>query len=67
VILMRPEVSLTKTDLQRLRQKAQEKTHFGPEINHDDCPDCPPGVIMSDGKQVQLPEPDLPQFSSGEQ
>ena len=66
VILMRPEVSLTQTDLQRLRQKASEKTHFGPELNQDDCPDCPPGVIMQDGKQVQLPAPDLPEFPSGE-
>jgi general secretion pathway protein D len=65
VILMRPEVSLTKTDLQRLRQKAQEKTHFGPEIDQDDCPDCPPGVIMNDGKEVQLPAPDLPEFPTG--
>ena len=67
VILMRPEVSLTKTDLQRLREKAEEKTHFGPEIDQDDCPDCPPGVIMNDGKQVRLPEPDLPQFSNGDE
>jgi general secretion pathway protein D len=67
VILMRPEVSLTKTDLQRLRQKAEEKTHFGPEIDQDDCPDCPPGVIRNDGKEVQLPAPDLPQFSEGEE
>jgi general secretion pathway protein D len=56
IILMRPEVSLTKLDLQRLRQKASDKTHFGPEINEDDCPDCPPRAI--EGKQ--LPEPDLP-------
>ena len=41
IILMRPEVSLTKLDLVRLRQKTSEKTHFGPEIDQDDCPDCP--------------------------
>lgn len=67
VILMRPEVSLTKLDLQRLRQKVQEKTHFGPELNQDDCPDCPPGVIMQDGKEMQLPAPDLPQFPAGDE
>jgi general secretion pathway protein D len=55
IILMRPEVSLTKLDLYRLRQKGEDKTHFGPELEQDDCPDCPkPG----DGKQ--LPPPDVP-------
>jgi type II secretion system protein D len=57
IILMRPEVALTKLDLYRLRQKSSEKTHFGPELEQDDCPDCPkPG----DGKQLDLPAPDLP-------
>ncbi len=55
IILMRPEVSLSKLDLYRLRQKNQDRTHFGPELEQDDCPDCPPVV---DGKQ--LPPPDLP-------
>jgi general secretion pathway protein D len=55
IILMRPEVALTKLDLYRLRQKSEERTHFGPELEQDDCPDCPkPG----DGKQ--LPPPDVP-------
>jgi type II secretion system protein D len=55
VILMRPEVSLTKLDLYRLRQKSESRFHFGPELEQDDCPDCPkPG----DGKQ--LPPPDVP-------
>jgi type II secretion system protein D len=55
IILMRPEVSLTKLDLYRLRQKAEDRTHFGPELEQEDCPDCPkPG----DGKQ--LPPPDVP-------
>ncbi len=55
IILMRPEVSLTKLDLYRLRQKSEDKTHFGPELEQDDCPDCPkPG----DGKE--LPPPDVP-------
>jgi general secretion pathway protein D len=55
IILMRPEVSLTKLDLYRLRQKNEDRTHFGPELDQDDCPDCPP---LADGKQ--LPPPDLP-------
>jgi general secretion pathway protein D len=55
IILMRPEVSLTKLDLYRLRQKNEDRTHFGPELEQDDCPDCPPQL---DGKQ--LPPPDLP-------
>jgi type II secretion system protein D len=55
IILMRPEVSLTKLDLHRLRQKTQDRTHFGPELEQDDCPDCPKG---GDGKQ--LPPPDVP-------
>ena len=56
IILMRPEVTLTKLDLYRLRQKSGEHTHFGPEIDQGDCPDCPPAE--GDGKQ--LPAPDLP-------
>jgi type II secretory pathway component GspD/PulD (secretin) len=57
IVLMRPEVALTKFDLYRLRQKIEDKTHMGPELDQDDCPDCPrPG----DGKQLELPAPDLP-------
>ena len=57
IVLMRPEVALTKLDIYRLRQKNEEKTHFGPELDQDDCPDCPkPG----EDKQIQLPGPDLP-------
>jgi type II secretion system protein D len=59
VILMRPEVSLTKVDLQRLRQKNEDKTHFGPEIDQDDCPDCPVPLPTED-KEIVLPGPDLP-------
>jgi type II secretion system protein D len=55
IILMRPEVSLTKLDLYRLRQKHEDRTHFGPEMEQDDCPDCPK---KGDGKQ--LPPPDVP-------
>lgn len=57
IILMRPEVSLTKFDVERLRQKASDKTHFGPELEQDDCPDCPPGVNGKD-----LTPPDLPEL-----
>jgi type II secretory pathway component GspD/PulD (secretin) len=56
IILMRPEVTLTKLDLYRLRQKSGEHTHFGPEIDQGDCPDCPSQV----GEDKQLPPPDLP-------
>jgi type II secretory pathway component GspD/PulD (secretin) len=57
IILMRPEVALTKLDLYRLRQKTEERTHMGPELNQDDCPDCPKA---GDGKQFELTAPDLP-------
>jgi len=56
IVLMRPEVSLTKLDLMRLKLKNTEKTHFGPEIEQDDCPECPPRA----GEDKQLPMPDLP-------
>lgn len=55
IVLMRPEVTLTKLDLLRLREKQEGKTHFGAELDQNDCPDCPP---VLDGKQ--LPAPDLP-------
>lgn len=55
LILMRPEVSLTKLDLYRLRQKTEDRNHFGPELEQEDCPDCPK---TRDGKQ--LPPPDVP-------
>ncbi len=59
VILMRPEVALTKLDLHRLRQKNSEKTHFGPELETDDCPDCPKPLPTED-KEIVLPAPDMP-------
>jgi type II secretion system protein D len=55
IVLMRPEVTLTKLESHHLRQKMEDETHFGPELEQDDCPDCPP---LIDGKQ--LPPPDLP-------
>jgi len=57
IVLMRPEVALTKLDLYRLRQKTEDKTHFGPELEQDDCPDCPK---PTEDKQIVLPNPDLP-------
>jgi general secretion pathway protein D len=59
VILMCPEVTLTKLDLYRLRQKWENKhTHFGPELDQAECPDCP---RVETGKQIDLPPPDLPE------
>ena len=57
IILMRPEVTLTKLDAYRLRQKTEDRTHFGPDIDQDDCPDCPK---VEAGKQLPLPPPDIP-------
>ena len=57
IILMHPEVSLTKLDAYRLRQKAENRMHFGPELDQDDCPDCPK---VEKGKQLTLPPPDIP-------
>src|SRR5881392_2210022 len=58
VILMCPEVTLTKLDLYRLRQKWENThTHFGPELDQAECPDCPK---VETGKQLNLPPPDLP-------
>jgi type II secretory pathway component GspD/PulD (secretin) len=59
IILMCPQVTLTKLDLYRLREKTEDNTHFGPELDQGDCPDCPPRA--NEGKQLeQLPPPDLP-------
>jgi type II secretion system protein D len=57
IILMRPEVALTKLDLYRLRQKNEDRTHFGPELEQDDCPEC---AKVEAGKQLTLPPPDIP-------
>jgi general secretion pathway protein D len=57
IILMRPEVTLTKLDAYRLRQKQEDNTHFGPELEQDDCPECP---RPREGKQFTLPPPDIP-------
>jgi type II secretory pathway component GspD/PulD (secretin) len=58
IILMCPEVTFTKLDLYRLRQKWENtNTHFGPELDQAECPDCPK---VEGGKQLPLPPPDLP-------
>jgi type II secretion system protein D len=57
IILMRPQVTLSKLDLYRLRVKHEDRTHFGPEIDQDDCPDCPPR--LGEDKQI-VPLPELP-------
>jgi len=59
IILMCPEVTFTKLDLYRLRQKWENtNTHFGPELDQAECPDCPK---VETGKQINLPPPDLPE------
>jgi general secretion pathway protein D len=58
IILMCPEVTLTKLDAYRLRQKWENNnTHFGPELDQAECPDCPK---TDEGKQINLPPPDFP-------
>jgi general secretion pathway protein D len=56
IILMCPEVTLTKLDLYRLRQKWEDNTHFGPELDQGACPDCPP----QPGSDKQLQPIDIP-------
>ena len=57
VILMCPQVTLTKLDSFRLRQKWENNTHFGPELDQAECPECPKSET---GKQLTLPPPDIP-------
>ena len=58
IILMCPEVTFTKLDLFRLRQKWEDtNTHFGPDLDQSECPDCPK---VENGKQTTLPPPDFP-------
>jgi len=57
IILMCPQVTLTKLDAYRLRQKYEDTTHFGPELDQNECPDCPK---TQTGKQLALPPPDIP-------
>ena len=55
IILMCPQVTLTKLDLYRLRQRSEERTHFGAELDQETCVDCP-----QPSSEKQLPPPDLP-------
>src|SRR5438552_1644623 len=57
IILMCPQVSLTKLDAYRLRQRWEDTTHFGPELDQNECPDC---TKVEGGKQLPLPPPDIP-------
>ena len=59
IILMCPQVTLTKLDQYRLRQRWENvNTHFGPDLDESECPDCPK---TRDGKQLTLPPPDIPE------
>jgi type II secretory pathway component GspD/PulD (secretin) len=59
IILMCPQVTLSKLDSYRLRQRWENTfTHFGPDLDQNECPDCPK---TQDGKQVTLPPPDIPE------
>lgn len=57
IVLMCPQVTLTKLDLYRLRQKWENYSHFGPEVDQAECADCPK---TETGKQLSLPPPDIP-------
>ncbi|HET9857755.1 MAG TPA: hypothetical protein VFP99_07945, partial [Chthoniobacterales bacterium] len=56
IILMCPEVTMTNLELHKLREKIEDHTHFGPELDQGYCPDCPPKATQ----EKQLPPPDLP-------
>jgi general secretion pathway protein D len=58
IILMCPQVTFTKLDAYRLRQKWEDTTHFGPDLDQNECPDCPK---TKEGKQLTLPPPDIPE------
>jgi len=58
VILMCPQVTLTKLDAYRLRQRYENTTHFGADLDQNECPDCPK---TPEGKQLTLPPPDIPE------
>ena len=58
VILMCPQVTLTKLDQYRLRQRWENTTHFGADLDQNECPDCPK---TQEGKQLTLPPPDIPE------
>jgi general secretion pathway protein D len=58
VILMCPQVTLTKLEAYRLRQRYENMTHFGADLDQNECPDCPK---TQEGKQLTLPPPDIPE------
>jgi general secretion pathway protein D len=58
IILMCPQVTLTKLDAYRLRQRWEDTTHFGADLDQNECPDCPK---TREGKQLTLPPPDIPE------
>jgi type II secretion system protein D len=59
IILMCPQVTLTKLESYKLRQRWENTyTHFGAELDQNECPDCPK---TQDGKQLALPPPDIPE------
>ena len=60
IILMCPEVTMTNLELHKLREKIEDHTHFGPEIDQGYCPDCPPRTTEEKQLPQQLPPPDLP-------
>jgi hypothetical protein len=55
---MCPQVTLTKLDQYRLRQRWENTTHFGADLDQNECPDCPK---TREGKQLTLPPPDIPE------
>jgi type II secretory pathway component GspD/PulD (secretin) len=58
IILMCPQVTLTKLDQYRLRQRYEDNLHFSADLDQNECPDCPK---TRDGKQLTLPPPDIPE------
>jgi type II secretory pathway component GspD/PulD (secretin) len=58
IILMCPQVTLTKLDSYRLRQRYENTLHFGADLDQNECPDCPK---TQEGKQLTLPPPDIPE------
>jgi general secretion pathway protein D len=60
IILMCPEVTMTNLELHKLREKIEDHTHFGPELDQGYCPDCPPKATEEKQLGKQLPPPDLP-------
>lgn len=60
IILLCPEVTMTNLELRKLREKVEDHTHFGPEIDQGYCPDCPPRATEEKELPSHLPPPDLP-------